>query len=251
MLEATVDYAKGLVRAAAEKGVSLRLAGSVAVVTRCPERYEWRRRQDWAPGDVDFVCAREEAGELRALFRELKYENDERLLIATEGRRWTLYVRDGQRLIDVFFDRLEFCHPLDLRGRIALDPETLTLADLLLSKLQYVAPRTNDIEDIISLLKTYPLGNHDEGTINLNRIGDVLEDSWGFYYTAHLNFGRVSAHLEQGASGGGATVGEVREKVEEVSSVVESRPKGLQWKFRALIGPRLKWYNDVEEAQTF
>lgn len=251
MLAQTVDYARTILNAAAERGIGLRLAGSVAIVMRCPARYEQRRQQDWTPSDLDFVCVGEQALKLEELFRDLDYKNDRRMLVATEGRRWTLYSQDNSQLIDVFFDRMEFCHSIDLRGRVTIDSETLTLADLLLSKLQYIAPRRDDIEDIISILKTYPLGDGDASMIYLDRVSDVLKDSWGFYYTSSLNLGRVQDQLKQNPDLSAASAQAVQEQIDLIRHAVDARPKGMFWKIRALIGPRLKWYNDVEKAETF
>jgi hypothetical protein len=31
--------------------------------------------------------------------------------------------------------------------------------------------------------------------------------------------------------------------------MIENAPKSLMWKARAAIGPRVQWYNDVEEVE--
>ncbi len=78
-----------------QDSLSFQLPGAhdIATVNAMPVRYAQRDRQGWIPADIDFVCARQEAPRLQTLFNDLHFENDNRLLMATEGTRWTLYWR--------------------------------------------------------------------------------------------------------------------------------------------------------------
>jgi len=251
VLGETVDHARRIVGLASSKGIGLRVAGSIAIVMRSPLRLEERNQKDWTPGDLDFVCARKEAPKLQEFFEELGFENDPRLLVATEGARWTLRSPEFPQAVDVFFDELEFCHRIDLRDRITLDKETLTVADLLLSKFQYVVPRNEDLDDIIALMKTFALGSSDDEMINVGRICNVLSRSWGFYYTAQLNRERVSHRLESASKANVASSMLARKRLVELWKLVENEPKGIGWQIRSVIGSKFKWYNDVDEAETF
>ena len=54
----------------------------------------------------------------------------------------------NRRRLDVFLDRFEMCHQLDLRDRLGLEPPTLPLADLLLTKLQVVETTDKDFDHL-------------------------------------------------------------------------------------------------------
>lgn len=249
MLADTLTHIHDILSAASERGIGLRLVGSIAVMLRCPSRYEQRVGQNWVPGDIDFVCSQKESLSLGDIFIGFGYENDRGIMVATEGRRWSLSCRNRKQSIDVFFDRMEFCHTLDLRGRIPIDAETITLADLFLSKIQYVSPREDDLDDLLAILVTYPFGTADGDIINIDRIGCVLSKSWGFYYTANLNFKRIEERLQRDNSSPSSLLR--REKLVFLRDFVENQPKGKWWRLRGLIGTRIKWYNDVEGAEAF
>jgi hypothetical protein len=238
-----ICQAKYLLAVAEARGIGLRLAGSAAFLLRC---HPYSSHFAWpAPQDIDLVCSRTDAPSLATLFAKLGYENDRRLMISTEGRRWSLMAPVGLYAIDVFFDHMDFSHRLDLSGRITIDRETLTLADLFLCKLQYLAPRDQDIEQMVCLLSTSQFAPRDGDTINLNRICAVLANSWGYYYTATMNFDRLSRRLDISADS------EARDRLMVLRRAIAEWPKGPFWKLRSYIGPKLKWYNDVDKSEVF
>ena len=56
------------------------------------------------------------------------------------------------------------CHRLELSSRLTLEPETITAADLLLTKLQVVELTQKDVDDIALLLTEHELANGPETT---------------------------------------------------------------------------------------
>ena len=49
-------------------------------------------------------------------------------------------------MIDVFFDKLDYNHPIDYRGRLENHPHCVSLADLMLQKLQIVQINDKDLK---------------------------------------------------------------------------------------------------------
>jgi hypothetical protein len=239
-----------IINAAEQRGIHLRLFGSAAVLLRCGYRDRISLLYTRVPRDLDFVCNQGGRKELGVLLAELGYECNRQLMIATEGRRWTLAAPGRPESIDVFFDEIEFCHRLNLRNRIAIDSETITLADLFLSKLQYVEPQEENVEDMVCLLKSHRLGQRDGEVINVERICEVLSSSWGYYHTAVINLDRICRRLTTVSRPDGSTVA-TREKLLHLRQVVTNWPKGLLWKLRGVIGPRMKWYKEVESIEIF
>ncbi len=89
--------------------------------------------------DLDLVGLSEERKKYKKLFKELDYEIDWDLLVAGEGKRFMFkHAGDPPVEVDLFIDRLDMCHRIELRDRLALQPRTIPLADLLLQKLQIV-----------------------------------------------------------------------------------------------------------------
>ncbi len=63
-------------------------------------------------------------------------------------------------MIDVFFDRLDYNHPIDYRGRLEFHPDCVSLADLMLQKLQIVQINDKDLKDAMLLLLAAPLSEY-------------------------------------------------------------------------------------------
>ena len=87
------------------------------------------------------------------------------------------------RHIDIFFNKLDFCHPVIFIGRLEVEELTLPLAELLLEKMQIVKINEKDLIDTIMLLREHPVGDADNETINAKVITSTLGNDWG--YLAH------------------------------------------------------------------
>ena len=160
----------------------LRLLGSAAVQLRCP-RYAGVAQQGRQFRDIDFAGLQREAAEVRELLSSLGYAEDREVFVLSEGGRAIFEHANGLH-IDVFYDLLDFCHPIRLNGRLDADPPTLPLAELLLTKLQIVQINEKDLLDAIVLLLEHELGGTDAGVINAARIAKLCADDWGLWRTA-------------------------------------------------------------------
>ena len=94
--------------------------------------------------------------------------------------------------VDVFYEKLDFCHAIALQDRLQVDAPTLPLAELLLAKLQIVKITEKDFVDMIALLLEHELGEDDRTTLNAARIAKLCAEDWGLWRTAT----RISDKLE-------------------------------------------------------
>jgi hypothetical protein len=227
--------------------VRLRLLGSAAFQLRCP-RYATVAQQGRQFRDLDFAGTRKEAAEIREVLVSLGYVEDREVFVLSEGRR-AIFDHGNGLHIDVFYDVLDFCHPIRLNGRIDADPPTLPLAELLLTKLQIVQINEKDLLDAIVLLLEHDLGETDAGVINAARIAKLCADDWGLWRTASMNIGKVSALAGAISSISEADRRRVSEQSTRLMETIKSHPKPLAWRLRAQIGDRVKWYKDVEEVR--
>jgi hypothetical protein len=233
------DEAVTMVEAAAAAGVELRLLGGIAIQLRCPS--VTHRSLTRTAGDVDFAVRSKDVPKLEAIFEAGGYEPwlPFNRLNAQHSQRFDK--GDGTFSVDVFVDQLRMCHTLDFRDRLALDPMTLPLADLLLSKLQIVELTEKDIQDALALLRDHDLGAGGEG-IELERITSVCGEDWGWYrtVTGSLEAMRAAApRLLEGEA-------EPAARIDRLSAAIEDAPKSRKWKMRARIGERKRWYEEPE-----
>ena len=232
---------------AREAGITLRLLGAVAFARRCPDHAFLRERLGRHYTDIDFAAYGRQARAIRAMFAEAGYAEDPQVYVDSEGSRLVAEHAGIGMHIDVFLDKLEFCHTVLWKGRLEIDPETIPLAELLLQKMQIVEINEKDLIDAIMLLLEFPLADSDDGTINIGRIAAICAKDWGWWRTLTMNLDKVrqmAAHYEQ------LTDEETRRISDQVQAAldrIEAEPKSMAWRLRAKIGDRKKWYRDVGE----
>jgi hypothetical protein len=247
-----VAEAEAIISAAAERGLHLRLLGALAVIKQCPGGVWLLERTNRVLTDLDFMGYEKEIGKVEAMFQELGY-------VVLGGRGVTMDVWVGRRIfhdpggvrrrVDVFLDRLDFCHPIELKGRLGLDPVTIPLTDILLEKLQIVEINEKDLKDLIVLLLEHDVAEEDTpGSFDLSYVAGMLSAEWGFYYTVSLNFDRIRRYMDTIPELTPEQKALVGERLDAIWRHVEEHPKGLRWKMRARVGPSRRWYKEVGEG---
>lgn len=139
----------------------------------------------------------------------------------------------------MILDRLEMSHVLDLRGRLLLDPETLTPPDLLLTKLQVVEVNERDLKDAAAILH-----DHDSGD---DRVIEVLAADWGWWRTVTANLDRL-AHWVCALPGFERQAARIQDRIGALRRQIDRQPKSLRGKARANVGERVRWYELPEEV---
>ncbi len=247
-----VDRALVLVEQAKARNLSLRILGSLAYRLHCPANLALFDEMKRDLTDVDFAARGDERKAVRAFLEELGFVIDNDILVSTEGKRYFFQDPGSALGVDVFFDELFFCHPIPLRDRLSLDDPTITLADLVLEKMQIVEINAKDIKDTLVVLLEHPLGSGDRELIDGRYIAKVLGDDWGFFYTVTTNLSKLqSLGVEYGTLNDGQW-DVVNARIAELEQMIDDEPKTRRWKLRARIGTRVRWYQEVaEKSDTF
>lgn len=196
--------------------------------------------------DLDFASERRFARELQAMFVELGYRQDADIAMATGGaRHYYKHPKTGLG-VDIFMDKLDFCHPIPFNGRLEIDSQTIPLAELLLEKMQIVELNAKDVKDTIVLLLEHPVGRIDSETINSDYVAHILGSDWGFYYTVTTNLKKVEEHVRDFEQVDAQERRVVESRIGQLLERFDAEPKSLAWKARARIGTRVRWYQQVE-----
>jgi hypothetical protein len=242
--EAEADRLLGLARVA---GVTLRLLGAVAFARRCPNHAYLRERLGRHYTDIDFAAYGSDADGIRSMLAAAGYVDDPHVYVGSEGSRLVAEHPGIGMHIDVFLDKLEFCHTVPWKGRLELDPETIPLAEMLLQKMQIVEINEKDLIDTITLLLEYPLGDSDRDTINIGRVAQLCAKDWGWWRTLTMTLDKVRQMAEHYEELTDEETARVRDQVREALDRIEAEPKSMSWKIRSKVGDRKKWYRDVGE----
>lgn len=242
-----IEEAVHICGTAAGEGITVRLAGGLAIQYLTPEfPPRGGDRQD-----LDLATLSSDRRPLTQFLAGRGYVAD-KTFNALYGHK-QLYFQSAEtgRSLDVLVDRLHMCHTVEFAGRLGRMPVTLDLADLLLSKLQIVELNEKDAQDVLYLCSAYPVRDGDEpGTIGLDRIRPIVGNDWGWWRTVTLNLDRITAL----ASGDGQRLvpaGGKHDAIEQLavlSKAIETAPKSLRWKARAKVGERVRWYEVPEET---
>jgi hypothetical protein len=240
------DEAVALVAEAAARGQVLRLVGSTGIRLHCPPAAAALDRLGRPAKDIDLVCRHEDRKGLRRLLEDRGWRVDRDLLVAMEGRRYAFSHPERGLELDVFVDRMEFCHTIELRDRLAARELTVPVEDLLLQKLQIVRQTVTDRMDAAALLATHPIGEGEVPgeAIDPTYVAGLLARDWGFHHTATAN---LAALRDEAAGNGSAAT--VRGRVDALLGAIEAAPKSVRWRARARVGERMQWWQDVDERE--
>ena len=235
-----VVAAHQVVDGARSRGLTLRLLGGMAIKRRCPSTS--------LPGlarnvpDIDLITVKRDARKLGELFAILGLE-PVKMFNALHGDRRMLFMEPSGRQIDVFIDVFEMCHTFDFRKRMALDDVTLSLADLLVTKLQIIEINEKDYKDITAVFLDHDLSEEEEKErVNAAYIARLCASDWGVWRTLTRNLDWTRGHLEKLALEP-EKKDLARARITALLERIEREPKSVTWKLRSAVGERMLWYD--------
>ena len=238
-----VAEGKRILARAGDEGMPVRLLGGVAIGLRAPGELAPAFRRTYA--DLDFVTAKKSVGAVTDLFRSEGYEAQVAFNALHGGDRLLFFDNDNDRQVDVFVGAFSMCHRIPLDGRLEVDPVSIPLAELLLTKLQVVQLNEKDVRDALALLHDHPVGDEDGETVNAARVAELCASDWGLWRT-------ITQNLDACRGFAGTYDVPDRPALEErlgaLLERIESEPKSRAWKLRARIGERKRWYELPEEV---
>lgn len=241
-----LEEARRVIDAAAQASIPLRAIGGVGIALICPSASRPPLARTYQ--DIDFVLASTRSHGVTAVMVGLGYEPAEEFNVLHGQRRLFYEDHTHKRLADVFLDGIEMCHRLDLRGRTEGPGQTLTPADLLLSKLQVVDTNEKDYKDAVALFADHELTGDDSG-LNLQRLNEVCANDWGWWRTVTMVAERTHKFARELSRDTTAGLDHVPDRIRELLGELERAPKSRRWKMRARVGDRVRWHDDPEDIE--
>jgi hypothetical protein len=236
-----------LVAEGRDRGLHLRLLGAMAVQAHCPRYSFLTAKLGRVLSDIDFAAYGNERPNIAKMMRDFGY-NDLRLVsLFSTGRMIWSHKSNGLH-VDIFFDKLQMNHEIPFMNRLELDPLTISLADIILEKMQIVHMNEKDVVDTIMLLREHAVGDSAQETIDAPYIAKLLADDWGFYYTVTRNLSEVENRLPTYGQLSDEDRRDISGKIQTLLKIVEDEPKTVRWRLRSRVGTRSKWYTDVEDV---
>lgn len=237
-----------LITEAQKQDIFLRVLGGLAVKTHSPHANH--RALERSYPDIDFVTDRQSAKSLVDFLPAMGYVPNKTFNTLSGDRRQLYYDEEHGRQIDVFIGDFSMCHKLPLADRLEVEPITLPLAELFLSKAQIVNLNRKDVLDLLALILDHETGPGDEETINTDLIAGLCARDWGLYTTVTLNNQKLAEFVDNcEVELDGTQMQAIKARLAAIQQAMDAAPKTRGWKLRARVGTRVRWYEEVEEVQ--
>ncbi len=262
-----VNFAVETVTKAKENGVILRILGALAVYIHTEDEeirklfYTLERLGEDKPlfTDLDLVAYSKQQPLVKKFFENtLKFKPNLYVNTLFAFKRNIFEHPEGLFSVDIFYDRLEFSHNVEFgntpnRGRLEIDFPTITLADIVLEKLQIHKINKKDLIDLIVLFLCHNIDTkQDKQIIDASYIAKILSDDWGFYYDAMNNLKKVEEIALEFKSSGKLSqeqIDTLNGRIKKLKEVIENTPKTRNFINREKKGTSIPWYRDVEEVE--
>jgi DNA-binding transcriptional MerR regulator len=241
-----VDEALRISEEGEQGGATLRLLGGVAIRLRARDGLHPAFEREYA--DLDWIVPKGKSSEAQKFFDSIGYTPHVRFNAIHGRERLLFFDEENDRQIDVLVGIFRMSHQIPFGDRLALEPVTVPLAELLLTKLQIVQLNEKDVRDALALLHDHPVEESDGEAVNAAQIARLCGSDWGLWRTFTANLSDLDEHI------GRYDISEeskrrIAERVQRLQERIEEEPKSFGWKMRAKIGDRKRWYELPEEVE--
>jgi hypothetical protein len=241
ILQASRESAR-ILDEAKRRNTVLKLAGGLAIHNHCTEHSFCDRRY----GDIDFVGLSSQYESIVEVMKEAGYIENSNMTMSTGVSRLLFEKPESTDHIDVFLDHMDIEHDVNLRNRLEIEKDTISISDLLLNKLTITRLNEKDLRDIIAMMKDIPIGYDDSaGTINITYIADLCAKSWGLHHDVMASLKRTLDILSRFDLSEDDKSNVVM-KLEALQNAILMFPKSLRWRLRALFSERIPWRREIE-----
>lgn len=245
ILSDMVDEAVRVAGEAEREDVALRLLGGVAIKVRAQDGLQAAFERDYA--DLDWIAPKGKSSRTQKFFESLGYAPQTRFNALYGRERLLFFDEEHDRQVDVLIGTFRMSHEIPFGKRMTLEPVTVPLAELLLTKLQIIELNEKDVRDALALLYDHPVGEEDGENVNAAHIAGLCSSDWGLWRTFTANLKALEGHLKRYELGE-EEVERVTERIRALLGRIEEEPKTFGWKMRAKIGDRKRWYELPEEV---
>src|SRR5262249_13719081 len=150
-----------------------RFTGGLGIALSCPSAGRPPLRRTYE--DLDAVVPNGQAKDALELLGALGYQEDDQFNAVHGGERLIVFDPASGRRLDLFYERIQLCHRIDLRDRLGFGGPALDPADLLLMKLQVVETNRKDLTDICAIASDH--------AFDVDYLCGLTAGDWGLWRT--------------------------------------------------------------------
>jgi hypothetical protein len=240
------EEARRIAEEAERENLALRLLGGVAIKLRAKDGLHPAFEREYA--DLDWIIPKGTSPAAQKFFEAMGYTPQVRFNAMYGQERLLFFDEQHDRQVDILVGTFRMSHEIPFGKRLALEPMTVPLAELLLTKLQIVELNEKDVRDALALLHDHPVGEEDGDAINGAHVGRLCAADWGLWRTFTANLDSLSDHLGR-YDLSDESKESIAGRIRELQARIEEEPKSFGWKMRSKIGDRKRWYQLPEEVE--
>src|SRR5215211_67623 len=154
-----VEEAVRVAEEAERRDLALRLLGGVAIKVRARDGLEPAFEREYA--DLDWITKKGKSSQVQQFFEALGYVPQTRFNALYGRERLLFFDEEHDRQVDVLVGSFKMSHEIPLGKRLSLEPLTIPLAELLLTKLQIIELNEKDVRDALAILHDHPVDECD------------------------------------------------------------------------------------------
>ncbi len=224
-----------LIEGCADKHLTLRASGTVAVRWHCHRPHTWLTVPD-NYRTLDFCGLGSESSALVECLSGLGYRLNEGATKSL-GNNGLIFDAQGWWFrVQVSLNFLQMFQRLDISRHLAQDPFSLSPSLLLLAYLEKTDPSQVELQELSALCLDHPLGagNSAADQIDLDLLCQLFGNDWGWYRAAEMSL----AGLAQKASNwlDEAESKQLDKWIGELTRAMQQAPKSLRWRLRSVAG---------------
>ncbi|MCA1688355.1 MAG: hypothetical protein LC714_07165 [Actinobacteria bacterium] len=240
------EEARRIAEEAEREDLALRLLGGVAIKLRAKDGLHPAFEREYA--DLDWITPKGTSAAAQKFFEAMGYTPQVRFNAINGRERLLFFDEQHDRQVDILVGAFRMSHEIPFGKRLALEPVTVPLAELLLTKLQIIELNEKDVRDALALLHDHPVEDEDGDAINGAHVARLCASDWGLWRTFTANLDSLSDHLGR-YDLPEESKGRIAERVQKLQERIEEEPKSFGWRMRAKIGDRKRWYELPEEVE--
>lgn len=240
-----LEVVENILEKCKQENIEVRVLGGAGVFLKC-RAYQDLMNKDRKPfSDIDLITGQKYIDRLETVFDEMKFEQNRNFKILFGYQRRIFYT-PMNITVEVYLDDLHLCREIEISDRLLLDYPTLSPTDLLLSKIQRFDLKDKDIIDILVLLASFDLSGKNNNNVDLDYISRLCSNEWGWWKTFKVNTAKLYHNNKKGFSP--RERDQINGKLKQLENAIDSGKKSLKWKFRAILGEKIRWYKHVDEG---
>ncbi|MFX1520292.1 MAG: hypothetical protein ACFFCD_10270 [Promethearchaeota archaeon] len=252
--ETFMQEAFRIIDEAEERGITLRLLGSIAFRIHCPKYAPLLHKGESTHRpltDIDYMAYNKHQTSIRKLMYDLRFRE---IFADPMVRRIVFQSPKYKNLkVDFFLEQLRFCHTIDFdqkQKRLEVDKPTIPLEEMLLEKMQIVEINEKDIKDTIMLVCEHDIDDDTEENtevIDGGFIARILADDWGFWYTVTTNLNKTKAWVPKYSNALSEEDQSLAvNRINKLLERIDQEEKTKKWRKRAKTGTKKRWYEEVQ-----